>query len=65
MVRNVYSTAVVMYAGKIPEDGVPKKSQLNRIARMCQGGEFKTAFKRGGRWLIDLEKEREFDGDDE
>ena len=59
MLRNTHATALVLYEGKIPEDGKPTKSQINCVLRLCENGSIKSAFKIGKRWLTDLEKDGE------
>lgn len=61
MVRNVYDTCRVIYAGKLV-DGEPTKSMRNSVYAMCEGGKIKTAFKVGRRWMTDLEREGELYG---
>ena len=59
MVRNVYETCRVLYAGRIKDGEPPTKAMMNTVEAMCAGGSIKSAFKVGRRWLTDLEKEGE------
>lgn len=59
MVRNVYETCRVLYAGRLKDGDQPTKAMVNTVEAMCAGGAIKSAFKVGRRWLTDLEKEGE------
>ena len=55
--KTIRQFCLIRYADRL-KDGVPTKAQENTIRNMCRDGKFKSAFKIGRTWFIDLDAER-------